>query len=513
MRRRLGERAILGLTLGLDVAPELHPLVARERLQAAWVELFGELAAAQPAVLLVEDLHWAHEPLLDLLERVLDDVHGPLLLLATARPELGGTRPAWGRRRDAATVWLERLSSAEARLMLDSACRDQLDAGARELVLARSEGNPFFLEELLANALERGAVADEAAVPDSVHAVLAARIDLLPATEKAALQAAAVIGRVFWRGPVRELLGARRPTSALLEARDFVRRSLGSSLVGEREFAFKHALTREVAYASVPRARRAELHAGFAAWLERLGDGRDEHAAQLAHHYYEAVRPEDTALAWAGRPGRLEQLRERAVAWIRRAAALAIASYDLDDALVILERALELGPDEPTQLALWQAIGQAHALRHDGQPFLDAMNRAIELSSDRETTAALYANLAFETALRAGMWRRRPGRELVDGWIDRALELSEPDSATRARALIARCVWAPAGTADAAREASRSPSCSTTRSCAPTPGTPAASPPGSRASRTSGARSRSAASSSCTRCATPTTWPTSTTPR
>jgi hypothetical protein len=147
-------------------------------------------------------------------------------------------------------------------------------------------------------------------------------------------------------------------------------------------------------------------------------------------------------------------LRERAVTWLGRAADLAIARYELDEALAMLERALELEPDREAQLRLWRATGRANALQHNGDPFLVAMTRAIELAPDDATAAELNAELAFEAAIRAGMWRRRPERELVDGWIERALELAEPESAARARALIARCVWAPLGSAAEAREAS-----------------------------------------------------------
>ncbi|HUH15936.1 MAG TPA: BTAD domain-containing putative transcriptional regulator [Gaiellaceae bacterium] len=436
IRERLGGRDVLGMTLGLDAPAELHPLTARAQLQAAWAGFLQELAADQPLVVLVEDLHWAHEPLLDLLERVLDDVAGPLLVVGTARPELEGARPSWGRRRDADSIWLEPLAPAEAEQLLSArsvAVPDQL----RGVVLERAEGNPFFLEELASSIAEQGAPA--AGVPDTVQAVLASRIDLLPPDEKAALQAAAVIGRVFWRGAVRALLDDAAADFALLEARDFVRRRPASSLAGEREFAFKHALTRDVAYATMSDERRARLHAAFARWLEESGGGRDEHAAFLAHHYAEAAE--------------LEQLEGEAVRWLRRAGELSIGRYELDEALALLHRSLELRPEPDVELALWRLIGRANALRHDGDPFLAAMLRAIELSPDRETTAELYAELSFETAIRAGMWRRRPARELVDGWIDRALELSRPLSASRARALIARCVWEPAGTASAAREA------------------------------------------------------------
>src|SRR4029077_12209247 len=125
-----------------------------------------------------------------------------------------------------------------------------------------------------------------------------ARIDLLPALEKSALQAASVIGRTFWEGAVRELVGAATPGFGLLEERDFIRRRRRSSLANERELLFKHELTREVAYRSLPASRRGRLHAGFADWLERRDAGTGRHAAVLAHHYAEAVAPESAELAW-----------------------------------------------------------------------------------------------------------------------------------------------------------------------------------------------------------------------
>src|SRR5439155_670089 len=172
----------------------------------------------------------------------------------------------------------------------------RVSEAVREPIVERAEGNPCFVEELVAALAERG----DFQLPDSVQALLAARIDLLPPVEKGSLQAAAVIGRIFWTGPVRELLGGEEPDWALLEDRDFVRRRPGSSISGETEYAIKHALTREVAYGTLPKAKRARLHAALAEWLERFGEGRDEHAALLAHHYAEAVRPEDEDLAWAG---------------------------------------------------------------------------------------------------------------------------------------------------------------------------------------------------------------------
>ena len=452
MRARLGDRQLLGLTLGLDVAGDLHPLEARDRLHDAWIGFLESLTEVRPTVLLVEDLHWAEEPLLDLLERIVRDVQGPLVVLGTARPELLDRRPVWGGgRRNASLLWLEPLSSEDTARMLDEILA--LPERLRTILVEHAEGNPFFVEELIATLLDQGVLERENgswraheppegfSVPDSIQAVLAARIDLLPPVEKSALQAAAVIGRIFWEGPVRELLAGAEPDFALLEERDFVRHRSGSSLAGEREWVIKHALTREVSYASVPKARRARLHAAFADWLERTAEGRGELAALLAHHYALAVAPDDADLAWRGEQAELERLRAKAVLWLRSAADVAVGRYELNEALRLLERALVLEGAPAPQAEIWRAIGHTHALRFDGEAFWTAMQRSLEVCVDRRTCADTYSLLAFHTAVRAGMWKSRPKAELVVEWIERGLELSEPDTATRARALLARAFW------------------------------------------------------------------------
>ena len=424
---------------------ELHPLVARERLHDSWVDFLDGLVRERPVVVLIEDVHWAEDDLCDLLETLLDQVDGPLLLLVTARPELLDRRPRWGRHDDS-RLQLEALPPRDAGQLLDQLLGIELPDALRRIVVERAEGNPLFVEELLATlidlqVLERrnggwsvGELPSDFQVPDSVHAVLAARIDLLPADEKAALQAAAVIGRIFWTGPVYELVHGGRPDFGLLEERDFVRRRGGSSIAGEREYAIKHALTREVAYATLPKAKRAQLHAAFADWLERSAERDDQYAALLAYHYLEAARPEDVDLAWAGQDEQVVQLRQRGVSWARRAAGLALGRYEIDEGLSLLGRALELEEDPRRQAELWQSIGLANALNFDGPPFREAMEKAIELGGP---PAELYTELALQTVRRSGMWVRRPAPELVDTWVERALELSPEGSPTYPRALAA----------------------------------------------------------------------------
>src|SRR5207249_1629223 len=200
-----------------------------------------------------------------------------------------------------------------------------------------------------------------------------------------------------WTEPVGELLEGAEANFALLEERDFVRRRPGSSMAGQEEYAIKHGVIREVAYASLPKARRAHLHAAFAGWIERAAAGGDDLAALLAHHYAEAVRPEDADLAWAGREGELAGLRPKAVSWLRRAAAQAVARYDIDDGLELLQRALALEDDREQRARILFEIGRAHALKFEGQKFWTAMEQAIELTENEELTAEAYAELASQT--------------------------------------------------------------------------------------------------------------------
>jgi class 3 adenylate cyclase/tetratricopeptide (TPR) repeat protein len=442
---RLGRFRHLGLTLGLDVAEGLHPLAARERLHDSWAEFLQELAAERPTVVLIEDVHWAEDDLLDLIDSLVGQVDGPLLVLATARPELLERRPAWNRW----ALALEALPVATAGELLDGLVGAELPALLRGEIVDRAEGNPFFVEELLATLIDRGVLKRQDggwtfeelpegfAVPDTVQAVLAARIDLLPPAEKAALQAASVIGRVFWTGPVYELVGGA-PDFDLLVERDFVRRRAASALSGEREYAIKHALTREVAYASLPRARRAQLHAAFAGWLERSGEASDEQSALLAHHFAEAVRPDDLDLAWPGRETEVADLRGKALSWAKRAAERAVSRYEIDEGLTLLRRAVELEPDTVEQGRLWYEIGHASALKYDGEGFVEAMKKALELGPH---AGEVYAELGLQFVNRAGMWKTQPDPAVASGWIDRALELTAEGTEARAKALVARAFW------------------------------------------------------------------------
>ncbi|HLB17617.1 MAG TPA: adenylate/guanylate cyclase domain-containing protein, partial [Gaiellaceae bacterium] len=427
---RLEGREILGLTLGLDVAGDLDPRAASLALQDEWVRLLSGLAAERPAVVVVEDLHWAAEPLLELLGHVRTNVAEPLLLLGTTRPDREDL-PA------GASLVLEPLGDEEAGELVDGALEAPLESAARKLVIRHAEGNPFFLEEVLAELLEREALERQngcfalrngsaLGIPDSVQGVLAGRIDRLPAAAKEALQAAAVIGRSFGPAGLAALVGSAAEVRTLVE-HGFVRPT-------EPELVFKHALTRDVAYGSLPRAARARLHATYADWLAAEEAG-DAHTGTLAYHYAEAVSPGIAPLAWRDREEELDRLRAAALRWLRRAAELATGRFDLDDALNLLHRAAELTPDDAE---LWHRLGRVNALKFDGEAFWEAMLKAIELDPPRDELAMLYGELAFESMMRGAMWKRAPEPELVAGWTRRALELAAPGGRAQGYAFLAK---------------------------------------------------------------------------
>jgi class 3 adenylate cyclase/tetratricopeptide (TPR) repeat protein len=456
---RLGERRILALALGLDVAGDLHPMAARDRLHDVWLSLVAELSAERPLVLLVEDLHWAEDPLLELLARLAGEVRAPVLVVGTGRPELLDRAAALA----GELIRLEPLGADHVQDWLDKLFPGEVASDVRAL-LERAEGNPLFIEELVAALIEQGALTSDgrlererfphdAVVPESVQAVLAARIDQLPASEKAALQAASVIGRTFWPTAVRELVDGGDPDLRLLEQRDFVRRQSGSSLEGESEFVFKHALTREVAYGSITRRERAHLHAGFASWLERRGGGRDEHAPPLAHHYAEAVRPEDADLAWSAEPDAYDEARGRAVRWLRRAAELAAARYEIADSLALLERALVLVDDRQKRVELLIYRAHVHTLRFDAEGFREALEEALGQGPDRAVAAQIYARLAYYSLGRSYMWKEPPPRDVSEQWLAKAIELSERGTRERAYARLAQALSNPLEGEEAGAEA------------------------------------------------------------
>jgi class 3 adenylate cyclase len=243
------------------------------------------LALEQPTMLVFEDIHVAASSLLDLLEMLASRVRDvPLLLLTQARPELLSARPTWGGGLPAySAVQLEPLAEPEARQLAERLFETAGVEARRIGELAETaEGNPLFVEELVASLAEGRA--EQGELPTSIRNIVAARIDALPAAEREALLDAAVFGKVFWSGG----LHAGADTLDTLEGRDLIRRDAVSRLGGQVQYAFKHQLIREVAYATLPRARRRERHESIALFLEEAVGEVGDVAPALAQHWREA---------------------------------------------------------------------------------------------------------------------------------------------------------------------------------------------------------------------------------
>ena len=260
----------------------------REEAFAAWRRLLEAAAEQRPLILVFEDLHWADDGLLDFVDHLADwATTVPLLIVGTARPELLDRRPGWGGgKRNAFTLSIGALTNEETAVLLQRLLdRAVLDADAQQAVLRRAEGNPLYAEEYARMLAEHGA--GELQLPETVQGLIAARIDGLAPDEKALLQHASVIGKVFWPGA---LDGADDRILHALERKEFTRRDRRSSIGGETQYAFLHALVRDVAYGQMPRSERVEKHRRVAEWLSSLaGDRTEDLAEMLAHHYHEAL--------------------------------------------------------------------------------------------------------------------------------------------------------------------------------------------------------------------------------
>ena len=308
-----------------SVAPQLRALVgagewrdmSREELFEAWRRFLERLAARYPLVLVLEDIQWADDGLLDFIEHVADWAQGPIMVIATARAELFEKRPTWGGgKRNATSIYLDPLSTAEGAEMLDDLLPGPIQPELRRTIVERSEGNPLYVEEIVRKLIDDGVLrATEASrwevakpiasieLPRSVQGLIAARLDGLPDDEKQVLQDAAVVGRVFWVGAVVELTGKPlvevRDALGRLRVKELIHPQDPSSFRDEQEFSFRHALIRDGAYDSLPKSLRADMHLGVARWAaDRAGDRAEEIAELIATHEIEAL-------------GYLEELGER----------------------------------------------------------------------------------------------------------------------------------------------------------------------------------------------------------
>jgi class 3 adenylate cyclase/tetratricopeptide (TPR) repeat protein/DNA-binding winged helix-turn-helix (wHTH) protein len=304
--------------------------------------LLETLASQRPVILHIDDLQWAEQMLLDLIDHVVGLSRGaPILLLCSARSELLEDHPTWGGGKlNATTALLEPLAAADCDVLLD-ALGDSLPPQERRRVIAASEGNPLFLEEMAALAHEDRTTA----IPPTIHALLAARLERLPVEERELLERAAIEGEVFHRAAVRALADEPDGDDVQRSIANLVRKELlrphPPTFQGDQAFRFRHLLIRDAAYDSVPKSTRAELHVRFASWLEDNARELPELDEISGWHLEQAVRYQREL----GRdPGPV--MAERAAAHLHAAGSRAGARGDVAAATNLLERAVGCAPED-----------------------------------------------------------------------------------------------------------------------------------------------------------------------
>jgi class 3 adenylate cyclase len=341
-------------------------------------KLLEAAAREQPLVVLFEDIHWAEPTFLELIEDLAGKTEGvPILIVAAARTDLFDVRPDFGGAVAAATkLELHPLGAEESRTLIEQLVGNAGAAGnLPDRVFAAAQGNPLFVEELVRMLLEER----HADIPPTIHALLAARLDRLEPAERAVVEAAAVVGRSFSGGAVLELVGGddraelERQLSALV-AKQLIELD-GARFAGEPTFSFDHILLRDVAYQGILKGQRSELHASFAAWLERVaGERANEYEEILGYHLERAHRylAELGPLDERGR-----ELATRAAARLGSSGGRALARGDIGPAVNLLERAVSLlAEDDPLRRDLTVKLGIA--LAESGQ-----LSRADALLHDR----------------------------------------------------------------------------------------------------------------------------------
>ena len=407
--------------------------IRREQVPWAFRRLLELVARERPLELVIEDTHWAAPELLDLIDYLVDWVKAPVLMLNTARPELLEERPAWGGGHPrVSSIVLGPLSRDDAGTLLDHRLGERrLSVAERAVILETAEGNPLFVEQLLAMSAENPWWDREREIPGTLRSLLAARIDRLGPGERAYIERAAIIGREFWPTAVVALLPEEARSTADQHLRALVRRGFvepGSApLAGEEQLSFHHILIRDVAYRGTPKVLRSELHERFADWLAPRGEAYEEfigyHLERAFRNLTEAGQGGETAVALAGRAaeslssaGRRALSRgnpNAAVQLLRRAAEVCDAvERKRPDILLDLGYALsESGDYTEAEEVLHAALEQARITGAEAvssralielsyqRSHVDASLGAAEMRTVAEQAIAVFERLADEGGL------------------------------------------------------------------------------------------------------------------
>ena len=425
-------KARLAPLVGLATLAEAP--AGRDESFVAWRRFLHLVARQSPLVLVIEDLHWADPALLDFLEQLFDHPDAAdLMVVVTARPALLDRRPGWGAGRpNARTVSLAPLDDQQTAALLEALIgQSALPAGVQSMLLERAGGNPLYAEEFVRLLSDRGlltphgnlAQVSDLPVPESVQAVIAARLDTLAPEHKTLLQAAAVFGKVFWSGALVAMEGVSeeeevRRGLAQLERKELIRAARLSAVEDEAEYSFWHVLIRDVAYAQIPRIGRARRHRAAAEWIQDLaGDRVADRAELIAFHFAQAL-----VHARAAMEPDLAELE----GWTREALVLAgdsMLGLNLARAEAHYRQALELCPPG--------APGRARVAARVGRAAFQAgrVAEATWIYEEAVTGFAAEGDVVGQgealNRLSSVLWNQGEARRARDALV-RAVELLEP---------------------------------------------------------------------------------------
>jgi hypothetical protein len=431
---------------------------AHDQEEIFWAvrKTFEAMARRRPLVLVLDDIHWGEPTFLDLVEHIAERTRdAPILLIAVARLELFETRPLWGGgKRSATTVELGPLSEVESGELVSSLLgATELPIEFRQRVSRVAEGNPLFLEELLANLIDDGvlrrtddgwaAAGDlrDLAMPPTIQAVLAARLDRLGAEERMVIERAAVEGHTFHGGAVTALVPDTLRDQVSERLANLVRMELirpePAAFVGEEAYRFRHVLIRDSAYQGLAKQTRSALHERLAAWLERVaGDRLLEYEEIIAYHLEQAHRyrielgPRDAAAA---------ELALRAGTMLGHAARRAEARGDVAASVDLMVRASDLLPPSADRRLLLAQVAPNLLFDGDGpraERLLAEVVAESEQAGDARGAAWAQLGLLFvqsSTQSSEASVYARSAEELRD----RLTELGDPEGAQQAELLAA----------------------------------------------------------------------------
>jgi class 3 adenylate cyclase/tetratricopeptide (TPR) repeat protein len=375
---------------------------ATEEMFWAARRLFETMARRQPLIVVFDDIHWGEPTLLDFIDHLADwTKDAPVFVVAVARPELLDERPSWaGGKFNATTILLEPLSAEESHTLIANLLgQAQLSETVEKQIAEAAEGTPLFVEEMLAMLIDDGLLQrsnghwtpthdlSRITVPPTIQALLAARLDRLDREERAALERASVVGKVFWQSAVAELTEEPRRSQLGPHLLNLVRRELirpdPSTFTGEQQFRFRHILLRDAAYESMAKETRAELHERFAGWLEQtIGDRYIEYEEIIGYHLEQAVRYR-AELGLADKS--VADLSTEAARRLEAAGRRALGRGDMPASVRLLSRAIALTPiSDPHRPELLVDLADAQI---DGGDFDGAV---ISLSQARKMAASQH---------------------------------------------------------------------------------------------------------------------------